>query len=357
MATILGNIMCEYKHTNNCPTIVNRADPNFDLPSCPEAFADRLFVNYKNVKLALCKFLGDNFVLAGDTVCEALIREPIKMYDFYIIGDVDIVKLIDELATTVKKLNPDVVLFCTTGRWIWYSIFFIIRVFAQRYASIEGLLQNFDIDAAAVAFDGKQVYFTTNSIKAYTTGCITINLEKRRLMLERRIRQYFNYGFNIKFPDLDINTVGGYLRFHSLYIEVKSINGNNIEVYMPFLENTDQMVGLQNQLYANICRVQGGNDPIVRNDGDPFAATSWITLNEATEFYNNIGKLITRPLQTKAHQNFYIKYEECGSLEETKKSMINWIMSIQPYKMTFDSPFVLQPMAPQEWYGNHYKHS
>lgn len=72
-----------------------------------------------------------------------------------------------------------------------------------KYRSIEKILESFDMFPSKVAYDGKQVYFTEKSLRAYKYMINEINLDGGSELFKHRLNKYFKYGFSIVFPSND----------------------------------------------------------------------------------------------------------------------------------------------------------
>ncbi len=69
-----------------------------------------------------------------------------------------------------------------------------------KYKSIFDILNSFDMFPSKVAYDGKDVYFTEKSLRAYQFMINEISLEGYSELFKHRLNKYFKYGFSIVFP-------------------------------------------------------------------------------------------------------------------------------------------------------------
>jgi hypothetical protein len=81
------------------------------------------------------------------------------------------------------------------------KIQFILRL----YKTPSEILHGFDIGSSAVGFDGKQLLFTTLSKFAYEYHANIVDTTRRSTTYERRLRKYFERGFSIILPNLNID--------------------------------------------------------------------------------------------------------------------------------------------------------
>jgi hypothetical protein len=73
------------------------------------------------------------------------------------------------------------------------------------YQSIGEILHGFDLGSSAVGYDGKNVYFTSLGKFCHEYSCNVIDTTRRSTTYEYRLTKYFDRGFNIVMPGLDIN--------------------------------------------------------------------------------------------------------------------------------------------------------
>jgi hypothetical protein len=69
-----------------------------------------------------------------------------------------------------------------------------------KYDSKFDIVNSFDMFPSKVLFDGKQVYFTDKSLRAYQYMINEIMLDGGSALFKHRLSKYFKYGFSIVFP-------------------------------------------------------------------------------------------------------------------------------------------------------------
>lgn len=79
-----------------------------------------------------------------------------------------------------------------------------IQIILRLYESIGEILENFDIGSCSVGYDGDEIYFSKRGVRAYETFTNVIEPEKRSTTYEYRLLKYWNRGFKIVLPDLDV---------------------------------------------------------------------------------------------------------------------------------------------------------
>ena len=83
----------------------------------------------------------------------------------------------------------------------------IYQIILRLYSTLSEILHGFDFGSCSVAFDEKEVYFTSLSKFAFEFGLNILNLKKRRPSYEYRICKYFNRGFGLILPNFNINQI------------------------------------------------------------------------------------------------------------------------------------------------------
>lgn len=79
------------------------------------------------------------------------------------------------------------------------------QIILRIYGSISEILHGFDLGSSSIGFDGEKVYFTELGKFAYKYGCNILDPSKRSTSYEHRLKKYFERGFDIVLPDLDIS--------------------------------------------------------------------------------------------------------------------------------------------------------
>lgn len=70
-----------------------------------------------------------------------------------------------------------------------------------KYDNLEKVINGFDMIPSMVAFDGKKVYFTEDSLRAYQFMINVVNMDGGTDLFKSRLNKYFRYGFSIIFPN------------------------------------------------------------------------------------------------------------------------------------------------------------
>jgi hypothetical protein len=78
------------------------------------------------------------------------------------------------------------------------------QIILRLYKSKSEILHGFDLGSSAVGWDGTRLYFTTLSKFAHEYSCNIIDTTRRSTTYERRLMKYFERGFDIIIPALDV---------------------------------------------------------------------------------------------------------------------------------------------------------
>lgn len=81
-----------------------------------------------------------------------------------------------------------------------------IQLILCDYNSIGEILNDFDLGAACVAWNGSNLFFNSNGKFAYENGLNIVSLKNYRQSYEFRLKKYFHRGFGFIFPSLKIDT-------------------------------------------------------------------------------------------------------------------------------------------------------
>lgn len=126
-----------------------------------------------------------------------------------------------------------------------------IQLIFRLYKSKSEILHGFDLGSSAVGFDGDQVYLTSLGKFCYEHSCNIIDTTRRSTTYEYRLEKYFNRGFNIVLPSLNLSQLRKeYFQFHLneacilpyFVFSYSDIIGNKIvvnEFYNKYSETSD----------------------------------------------------------------------------------------------------------------------
>lgn len=79
-----------------------------------------------------------------------------------------------------------------------------IQIILRLYNTLSEILHGFDLGSCAMGYDGKQVYFTSLGKFAYEYLANVIDPSRRSTTYEKRLLKYYERGFNIILPLLDM---------------------------------------------------------------------------------------------------------------------------------------------------------
>lgn len=84
-----------------------------------------------------------------------------------------------------------------------------IQIIFRLYKSISEILHGFDLGSSSVGYDYStdNIYFTSLSKFSYTHMCNIVDTTRRSTTYESRLYKYYNRGFDIILPNLNINSL------------------------------------------------------------------------------------------------------------------------------------------------------
>jgi hypothetical protein len=341
----------------------------------------------------LNKFLGvPGIILAGGAVYSALTNSVINDFDLYIVGisdDDERVKLVKQFTEELWKYE-EFTLRRTNGCWTWDSNP-PIQLIARNYSTISEVIHGFDNGAAAVAFDGKEVYFTSSGFLTYTTSQIVVNLTRKRATYEKRLRKYSSRYFGLILPNLDIDLIneGMNIRLGKMTVFITALSGLQITGYLDcnYYEETDYgniMFSSRFQIMKyNIRHSLCGKYQylcVLIND-NPFETTAYMPEGVLRKFYKEMGisicngtcrlsklKAYTLPLVGEMFYKASItknKEEAQQLIDNGIDIMVGWLTNNAANQIklnwmeveegtTLVSPFDLVKTTKKEWYGDYY---
>lgn len=80
----------------------------------------------------------------------------------------------------------------------------LVQVILRRYSTLSEVVHGFDFGSCAVAYDGSEVWFTDLAKVAFEQRVNVLDLTRRRPSYETRLSKYYQRGFGLVMPDLDV---------------------------------------------------------------------------------------------------------------------------------------------------------
>jgi hypothetical protein len=286
-----------------------------------------------------------------------------------------------------------------------------IQLIFRLYKSISEILHGFDLGSSAVGYDGDDIYFTSLGKFCHEHSCNIIDTTRRSTTYEYRLSKYFDRGFNIVLPKLDISKLKtNYFKYNEVEIcelpyfifGYSNIIGNKIIInkfYNKFgnnsdydLEPMDPMNVYYQSLKINIINLINDieyfyyvsshidednidilNKPPRLNKGNIISFYDDIRskLNNKNIDVNLIKKYITgdtvenivsnmfnKEIDTKIYFNELIEKQKKSALRKLDKllakdhSKINWIIENPGTQLTSSFNPIIEDES--EWYGKKY---
>lgn len=177
-----------------------------------------------------------NMLIAGGSITSILGGHSVKDLDIFFYGI-----SVDEAETRMHELISEICnqfigrprqflknRFTVTLRIDNIEFQFILRC----YSCISEILHAFDIGSSAIGFDGQQLYTTAIGHFSLTTKTNIIDLKKRSATYEKRLIKYFDRGFSIILPNLDLSKLNGVtvVLLGKLRFEIKNVDQWKINV-------------------------------------------------------------------------------------------------------------------------------
>jgi hypothetical protein len=152
-----------------------------------------------------------NMIVAGGAVRNVLSQESelpsdIDIFFYGMESEDEATNKADEIIKEIMEITDDDILVTITNNVINILIEnnVKIQIIMRLYSSISEILHGFDLGSSAVGFDGKHTYFTTLSKFSYENMVNIVDTTRRSTSYEYRLVKYFNYGFDIVIPNLNI---------------------------------------------------------------------------------------------------------------------------------------------------------
>lgn len=140
-----------------------------------------------------------------------------------------------------------------------------IQIILRLYNTISEILHGFDLGSSSVGFNGSNVYFTTLSKFSFENMVNIVDHTRRSTTYENRLIKYFDSGFNIVLPNLDMDKLKTDYHKYDLaevcvlpymIFSYSSINGNSI-IHNKFHTQSGNDVITDYDFYGNLNSVDG----------------------------------------------------------------------------------------------------
>lgn len=222
------------------PGEISNSYPIISIDSSIREYLKCNIYDFVHIFYSKYSYLADinfnNILIAGGAITCILTGEIIKDLDifFYGISPQDAQIRMEELIILIQNVFIGHRLIYVKNRYtltlkiddLRLEFQFIFRCFN----SISEILHSFDNGSSAIGFDGQRLYVTELGHLAMKYGFNIVDLTKRNLTYEKRLVKYFNRGFSIMMPNLDISKLTSLNRivFGNMSIRIEKIEGNII---------------------------------------------------------------------------------------------------------------------------------
>jgi hypothetical protein len=182
-----------------------------------------------------------------------------------------------------------------------------IQIILRLYKNVEQILYGFDLGSSAVGYNGSEIYFTTLGKLSYEYMINVIDPSRRSTTYESRLIKYYNRGFSIVLPDLDIKKLRtNYFKYNMAEVAelpyftfaYREIKGNKL--YHPnFIGKKERKCKGENTTPSEVP---------VEFDTEKYSDYQSNMINEYQIFYLNLGNLVR-------DQHDYYYYSENMNLD------------------------------------------
>jgi len=198
---------------------INENDPHILIKSDRKFFIERKEFNkrFHTLSGGMLSYIDwKNVIVAGGCISNTLNRtctkKNISDIDLFIYGlDEENAKIkITELVNSVENYCKDMF---NTDLHILKNKFVIsliphtitkrqhkVQIIIRLYKNIYEVLAGFDVDASAIAYNGRDIYLTKRSLNAFQTKYNVVDLSRRSPSYESRLYKYNKRGFGIYIP-------------------------------------------------------------------------------------------------------------------------------------------------------------
>jgi hypothetical protein len=262
----IDSLGCKVLHEIEEPILVQNTDKCKPTIIKSQDDFNKLF--YEKNKI-LQKLNFTNIIVAGGAIRNVLLQETelsndIDIFLYGITNVIDANNKVDEIIKhilEITKITNDYTAISVTNHVINIGISdnIKIQIIMRLYSSVSEVLHGFDLGSSAVGFDGKHTYFTTLSKFSYENMVNIIDTTRRSTSYEYRLIKYFNYGFDIVIPNLDIECLPSetkriklkYLPFEYTKIEKNKITINTFDKIFNKISDYDIFEPINNKSYNN----------------------------------------------------------------------------------------------------------
>jgi hypothetical protein len=191
--------------------------------------------------LATFDLQGNGLILAGGAASSLLMRSRSERlgvnnsyhdYDLFLVGHASDAEALAAIAALGDHLHARwgecMYVYrtqqCITFHYQHFARNDIVQVILRRYNTIGEVIHGFDLGSSSVAWDGHRVFLTGLGKLAAEHGVNVLNLVARRGSYERRLARYFERGYDLVLPDLNVLAFDGRLPY--LYADGLAVGCN-----------------------------------------------------------------------------------------------------------------------------------
>ena len=359
------------------PTLVSDREKNSNHIKNIYSFRESFQKKYSYLDLSVSQLDNSNhFFMAGGCVSSLLLDLEVSDIDIFVYGFADEKSATQGthhfLQTTIENYKK----FCRDNKKPSFEIqcsvskrcinlkldHQTIQIILRIYPCKSDILHGFDLGSSALGYDGKQIYFTSLSKYCYERKCNVIDTTRRSTTYEKRLMKYFDRGFQIIMPELDITKLSQknfefvnvkevaalpYLPFsysdingnkivHSKFLSKPITNEKDASDYMAYDEFDDLAVAafnwrkvMKNELQDLVC-VQKGDFALNALHGKPYLPRATLeALYAKIELQMMKGRCYHawQPLFTIPMGDIFVQLEKLQDNLSNKKAYVRQLIS------------------------------
>lgn len=155
---------------------------------------------------------------------------------------------------------------------------------------IKSMFSNFDLNSCKVAFDGANVWFNKSSYDAYKYMINIVNEEMYTTTYDLRLKKYYDNGFAIVAPGLQLNEYTKMLQLGSCKIHghIDNVNNNKFIANTFNIGNSKQ--GSGKELYSGISSKKVSEPLYNGTKSDDSNEKEYNLMDETLEYIKNVNK-------------------------------------------------------------------
>lgn len=220
----------------NVPHLVSKMNPHLMVHSTTQDFIKQVSISNYNFVLEMD---FTNMIIAGGFCKSILLDQEVNDLDLFFYG-LSAQEIMDKLKMTVnwimEKLDGKFMVLHKKNTNVFELLRYVmngtekkathkIQLILVQNQDLKSIFDKFDLDSCRVAFDGENVYFNKSSHVSYKYMINVINEKMYTDTYDLRLKKYFDNGFAIVAPELNLS--GNRLKLG--YCDIKGYHDNDFK--------------------------------------------------------------------------------------------------------------------------------